>query len=106
MEVHLVPDTPESITWKLTKNGAYSTATAYRMQFLGHDADVGLEALGSPQSARFLLGYFSEIVFGRQIDLREGVGQIAAYASFATNVKRRWRTFSSNVVSPREFGHL
>ena len=39
-EVHLVPGTPDSITWKFTKNGVYSSATAYRMQFLGHTAST------------------------------------------------------------------
>ena len=39
-EVHLAPDSPDSITWKLTKDGRYSTATAYKMQFLGLTAST------------------------------------------------------------------
>lgn len=39
--VHLLPDTPDSITWKLTKDGHYSAATAYSAQFLGSvDTDL------------------------------------------------------------------
>jgi hypothetical protein len=34
--VHLDPHTPDSITWKLTNDGHYSSKTAYTMQFLGH----------------------------------------------------------------------
>ena len=35
MDVHLAPNAPDSICWKLTNSGSYSAATAYRMQFLG-----------------------------------------------------------------------
>ena len=35
MNVHLVPDSPNSIIWKLTKSGRYSVETAYMMQFSG-----------------------------------------------------------------------
>ena len=33
--VQLIPDMPDSIIWKLTKDGHYSAATAYSAQFLG-----------------------------------------------------------------------
>jgi hypothetical protein len=35
-EVHLEPDMANSITWKVTKDGCYSSKLAYSMQFLGH----------------------------------------------------------------------
>jgi hypothetical protein len=34
--VHLEPNTPDAITWKLTNDGCYSSKTAYNMQLLGH----------------------------------------------------------------------
>ena len=33
--VQIIPDMPESIIWKLTKDGHYSAATAYSAQFFG-----------------------------------------------------------------------
>ena len=33
--VQLNADAPDSITWKLSKDGCYSSKTAYKMQFLG-----------------------------------------------------------------------
>jgi hypothetical protein len=34
-EVHLVEDVEDSIVWKLTENGQYSSKSAYNLQFLG-----------------------------------------------------------------------
>jgi hypothetical protein len=34
-DVHLLQGVPDSITWKWTPNGTYSTRSAYRMQFCG-----------------------------------------------------------------------
>jgi hypothetical protein len=34
--VHLNPNTPYLITWKLTNDGCYSSKMTYNMQFLGH----------------------------------------------------------------------
>jgi hypothetical protein len=33
--VHLTPGVPDAFTWLLTESGSYSTASAYRLQFLG-----------------------------------------------------------------------
>lgn len=35
VEVVLIPDIPEDITWKLTPSGDYTSKSAYEAQFLG-----------------------------------------------------------------------
>ena len=34
-EVHLQQDTDDQVAWKLSPSGLYSTASAYRAQFMG-----------------------------------------------------------------------
>jgi hypothetical protein len=50
---HLDPNLPDSISWKLTNDGSYSSKTAYKMQFLGQPTSPfslgGLEALGTSE---------------------------------------------------------
>ena len=61
---------------------------------------------GLPQSVRFSLGLSSKTEFGRRIDLREGDGQIADYAIYATKGMKQRLTSSFNVAFRWEFGHL
>jgi hypothetical protein len=44
---HLEPDMADSITWKVTKDGCYSSKSAYSMQFLGHTKSSCLHWFGS-----------------------------------------------------------
>jgi hypothetical protein len=57
-EVILETNASDSIRWKLTNDGCYSSKSAYNLQFLGHtisDALLGVEA-SPPPSARLSLG--------------------------------------------------
>ena len=56
--VTLDEQTPDKIIWKLTKDGSYSTKSAYKMQFLGSQTPLcplWFGVLGLRQSARSLL---------------------------------------------------
>jgi hypothetical protein len=64
-----------------------------------------VEELGSPKiKFFFLLGWPFKIGFGWRVVLREGVGPVAGFGRFTTNLKRRRLTFIPIVSTPSVFG--
>lgn len=64
--VALVDDVEDSIIWKFTKDGMYSTSSAYKAQFEGltfSDLVRPCGRYGLPHGAIFLLGLFFKIGF-------------------------------------------
>jgi hypothetical protein len=94
-------DLEDTIVWKLTKDGHYTAASAYKLQFFGlihSEMNNMCGKLGHLQSAKTTLGLPSKIGFGRPTAWRSGDGIIAVFVLFASKQWNR-KTISSSIVA-------
>jgi hypothetical protein len=105
--VHLDEHVEDDIVWKLTGNGQYSAASAYKLQFFGLIESSMYKLIWkawAPPKAKNHACLSFKIDFGRRINCGSGGGTILGFASFASKSKRATTTFSSIAASPSVFG--
>ena len=90
------------VAWKHSDYGHYSTASAYRAQFLGLVLSPWTKwfgSLGPHRRSSSLLGSHCKIEFEPLIDWLSGVGQIVAPAPCAGECKNVEHIYSSDAAS-------
>lgn len=99
--IHLNPEVSDEISWKLTTHGLRDAILRLHYFPLVQD---GLEGLGPAQDQFFLLGLQIKIVCGRPTGWRREGGQIAALATYASNVWKPSTTSSSIAAALLAYG--